>query len=32
MVMRDGKVVESGTYDELMDRKGYFYSMEEELG
>ena len=32
MVMRDGKVVESGTYDELMGRKGYFYSMEEELG
>ncbi|MCR5594431.1 MAG: ABC transporter ATP-binding protein/permease [Lachnospiraceae bacterium] len=31
LVMRDGCVVESGTFDELMDKKGYFYQMEEDL-
>lgn len=29
IVMEDGRIVESGTYTELMDRKGYFYEMKE---
>ncbi|MGO1060384.1 thiol reductant ABC exporter subunit CydC [Planococcus sp. FY231025] len=29
IVMEDGRIVESGTYKELMDRKGYFYEMKE---
>ena len=31
IVMRDGGVAESGTFDELMEKRGYFYSLEEEL-
>lgn len=27
LVMKDGNIVEEGTYDELMERKGYFYEM-----
>ncbi len=27
LVMRNGKVAESGRFDELMDKKGYFYSL-----
>ena len=27
IVMRDGKLVESGSFDELYNRKGYFYSL-----
>lgn len=29
IVMEDGRIVESGIYKELMDRKGYFYEMKE---
>lgn len=29
IVMEAGRIVESGTYTELMDRKGYFYEMKE---
>ena len=25
VAMRDGKIVEVGSYDELMEKKGYFY-------
>ena len=25
--MRDGKIVEVGSYDELMEKKGYFYEL-----
>lgn len=31
VVMRDGGVVESGTFDELMDKQGYFYRMKESI-
>ncbi|WP_279625601.1 ATP-binding cassette domain-containing protein [Thermoanaerobacter wiegelii] len=27
IVLKDGKVIESGKFDELLDRKGYFYSL-----
>lgn len=27
LVMRDGEIVETGTFDELMDKQGYFYDM-----
>lgn len=26
-VLRDGRMIEQGTFDNLMDRKGYFYSL-----
>ncbi|MFA9556564.1 thiol reductant ABC exporter subunit CydC [Evansella sp. AB-rgal1] len=29
IVMEHGRVVETGTYDELMERKGYFYQLKE---
>ncbi|MCR5733050.1 MAG: ABC transporter ATP-binding protein/permease, partial [Lachnospiraceae bacterium] len=32
IVMQDGGVVESGTFEELMSKRGYFYRMEEGLG
>ena len=25
--MKNGSIIESGTYDELMEKKGYFYSL-----
>ena len=31
VVMQDGRVVEQGTYDELMALKGYFYELEENI-
>ena len=31
IVMKDGRIVESGSFDELMEKKGYFYDMEESL-
>lgn len=31
LVMRDGQIVEQGTFDELMAMRGYFYNMEENL-
>ena len=27
VAMRDGKIVEVGSYDELMEKKGYFYEL-----
>jgi ABC-type multidrug transport system fused ATPase/permease subunit len=27
MVFHDGKIVENGSFDELMSRKGYFYNL-----
>ena len=27
IVLRDGQVLEQGTFGELMDRKGYFFSL-----
>ncbi len=27
LTMKSGKIVESGTFEELMNRKGYFYSL-----
>ena len=32
IVMQDGGVVESGTFEELMNKRGYFFRMEEGLG
>ena len=32
VVMRDGRVAEKGTFEELMSLKGYFYNMEVSLG
>ncbi|MBU9714600.1 thiol reductant ABC exporter subunit CydC [Evansella tamaricis] len=29
IVMEDGKIVESGTFDKLMEKKGYFYELKE---
>lgn len=31
MVFHIGKIVESGTYDDLMAKKGYFYNLERGL-
>ena len=31
MVFHHGNIVESGTFGELMNKKGYFYSMEKGL-
>jgi len=31
MVFQDGTIVESGKFDELMSRKGYFYNLEKGL-
>ncbi len=27
LVLKDGQVTESGTFDELMERKGYFHAL-----
>lgn len=27
LVVRDGKIVESGSHKELLDKKGYYYSL-----
>ncbi len=32
IVMQDGGVVESGTFEELMNRRGYFFRMEKGMG
>lgn len=27
LVLKDGRIAETGTFDELMEKKGYFYAL-----